>query len=95
VTEIIFIVERCEESGWLCASWDAPGAGGGIVTQGKDLDELQAMIKEAVHCHLDGQKDEPTRFVTVLEMPPVESPQTAVKVAIAAEVKKGRKHDAQ
>jgi len=51
VTEITFNVERCEETGWLSASWDAPGAGGGIVTQGKDLHELQAMIKEAVHCH--------------------------------------------
>jgi predicted RNase H-like HicB family nuclease len=56
VTEIIFNVERCEESGWLSASWDAPDAGGGIVTQGKDLDELQAMIKEAVHCHFGGDK---------------------------------------
>ena len=56
VTEIIFNVERCEESGWLSASWDAPGAGGGIVTQGKDLDELQAMIKEVVHCHFGRDK---------------------------------------
>lgn len=37
--------------------------------------------------HLDGAKDERTRFVAVLEIPPVDSPETAVKVAIAAEVK--------
>jgi hypothetical protein len=37
--------------------------------------------------HLDGPKDECTRFVAVLEIPPVTSPETAVKVAIAAEVK--------
>ena len=37
--------------------------------------------------HLDGAKDERTRFVAVLELPPVTSPETAVKVAIAAEVK--------
>jgi hypothetical protein len=37
--------------------------------------------------HLDGDKDERTRFVAVLEIPPVISPETAVKVAIAAEVK--------
>ena len=37
--------------------------------------------------HLDGDNDERTRFVAVLEIPPVESPETAVKVAIAAEVK--------
>jgi hypothetical protein len=37
--------------------------------------------------HLDGDNDERTRFVAVLEIPPVVSPETAVKVAIAAEVK--------
>jgi hypothetical protein len=37
--------------------------------------------------HLDGEHDERTRFVAVLEIPPVTSPQTAVKVVIAAEVK--------
>jgi hypothetical protein len=37
--------------------------------------------------HLDGAKDERERFVTVLEIPPVTSPETAVKVALAAEVK--------
>jgi hypothetical protein len=41
--------------------------------------------------HLDGDKDEKTNFVTVLEIPPVDSPQTAVKVAIANEVKQHRK----
>jgi hypothetical protein len=40
--------------------------------------------------HLDGPNDERTRIVAVLELPPVESPETAVKVAIAGEVK-GRK----
>ena len=56
MTEITFKVERCEESGWLSASWDEPGVGGGIVTQGKDLQELQAMIKEAVRCHFGAKK---------------------------------------
>ena len=37
--------------------------------------------------HLDGSKDERAQFVAVLEIPPVESAETAVKVAIAAEVK--------
>jgi hypothetical protein len=36
---------------------------------------------------LDGDNDERTSFVAVPEIPPVESPETAVKVAIAAEVK--------
>jgi hypothetical protein len=37
--------------------------------------------------HRDGKDDSGERFVTVLEIPPVVSPETAVKVAIAAEVK--------
>ena len=40
--------------------------------------------------HLDGQQDEKTNYVTVLEIPPVDSPQTAVRVAVASEVKKQR-----
>ena len=31
------------------------------------------------------------RFVTVLEIPPVDPPQTAVKMAIYSDIKKGRK----
>jgi hypothetical protein len=53
VTEIIFNVERCEESGMLIASWDAPNGKGGITTQGQDLTELQEMVKDAVLCHFD------------------------------------------
>src|SRR5271168_3098368 len=37
--------------------------------------------------HRDGPDDQGERFVTVLELPPVDSPQSAVKVAIVAEVK--------
>jgi hypothetical protein len=37
--------------------------------------------------HADGKDNKGERFVTVLELPPVDSPQTAVKVAIAAEVR--------
>ena len=37
--------------------------------------------------HVEGNHDTGERFVTVLEIPPVESPETAVKVAIAAEVR--------
>jgi hypothetical protein len=38
--------------------------------------------------HPEGPKDQDERFVTVLEIPPVDSAQTAVKVAIAAEARK-------
>ena len=51
--EITVLVERCEESGWLVATWEAPEGGGGITTQGKDLRELQEQIRDAVHCHFD------------------------------------------
>jgi hypothetical protein len=35
----------------------------------------------------DGQDDSDERFVAVLELPPVTSPQMAVKVAVASEIK--------
>lgn len=37
--------------------------------------------------HLAGKDDSETRYVAVLELPPVDSPEKAVKVAIASEVK--------
>lgn len=35
----------------------------------------------------DGKHDEQEKFITVLELPPVNSPEAAVKVAIASEVR--------
>jgi hypothetical protein len=32
---------------------------------------------------------EPEEFITILELPPVDSPETAVKVAVAYQVRKG------
>ncbi len=52
--EITLIVEHDEQSGWFIASWDDPDGCGGISTQGKDLGELQANIREAVRCHFGG-----------------------------------------
>jgi hypothetical protein len=40
--------------------------------------------------HATGEDDQARRYVTVLELPPVDSPQTAVKVAITAEIKNAR-----
>jgi len=39
----------------------------------------------------DGVKDETERYVTVLELPPVASPLTAVRASIMADAKKRRK----
>jgi hypothetical protein len=41
--------------------------------------------------HATGKNDQAKRYVAVLELPPVESPETAVKVAVAAEIKNARK----
>jgi hypothetical protein len=38
--------------------------------------------------HRDGPNDEGERFVTVLELPPVESPVTAVRASIVADARK-------
>jgi len=40
--------------------------------------------------HLDGAKDERTRFVAVLEIPPVVSAETAVRVQIVKDAKAGK-----
>jgi len=40
--------------------------------------------------HLDGAKDERTRFVAVLEIPPVNSAETAVRVQIVKDLKYGK-----
>ena len=40
--------------------------------------------------HLDGVKDERTRFVAVLEIPPVVSAETAVRVQIVKDAKKAK-----
>ena len=54
--EIVFNVERDEESFCLVVSWDETDDSGGITTQGHDLGELQAMVREAVLCHFDEGK---------------------------------------
>jgi hypothetical protein len=41
--------------------------------------------------HLDGPKDERTRFVAVLQIPPVESAETAVRLQIVKDTKQARK----
>jgi predicted RNase H-like HicB family nuclease len=53
VDEITLKVERDHESGWLVASWDAPGGAGGIATQGEDLSDLQQQVSEAVLAYFE------------------------------------------
>ena len=51
--EITFQVVNDEDSGWLVASWDAPDHTGGITTQGRDLQDLQQQVGQAVETHFD------------------------------------------
>ena len=46
--EIIFIVETAPEGGWV-----ARALGYSIFTEAEELDELRAMIRDAVKCHFD------------------------------------------
>jgi hypothetical protein len=40
--------------------------------------------------HLDGDKDQETRYVAVIEVPPVQDAKTAVQASIMADLKKGQ-----
>lgn len=40
--------------------------------------------------HATGENDQARRYVAVLELPPVDSPQTAVKAGIMSEIKNAR-----
>ncbi len=46
-----------------------------------------------VWTHQTGESDEGKRYVTVLEIPPVDSPQTAVKIAIVQEYREREKEN--
>ena len=43
--------------------------------------------------HVIGEHDQGRRYFTVLELPPVDSPQAAVKAAIASEIKHAREKE--
>lgn len=53
-SEIIFEVTEAEEGGY-CAS----ALGYGISTQGDTLEELRAMVREAVDCYFDKPEEAP------------------------------------
>jgi predicted RNase H-like HicB family nuclease len=47
-TEIIFAVEEAAEGGYI-----ARALGHSIFTQGETMEELKAMVQDAVRCHFD------------------------------------------
>lgn len=52
MAEITLQVEPCRETGGYVARWDDP-QGGGITTQGDTLEELHAMIADAVRGYFE------------------------------------------
>ena len=48
MTEILFIVEEAAEGGYV-----AHAIGASIVTEADELDQLRAMVRDAVRCHFD------------------------------------------
>jgi predicted RNase H-like HicB family nuclease len=48
MNEIIFVVEEAVEGGYT-----AKALGVSIITQSETLDELKAMVKDAVKCHFE------------------------------------------
>jgi predicted RNase H-like HicB family nuclease len=55
--EITFQVESCAETGGYVARWDGAPGTGGITTQGETIDELQAMIADAVGAYFECSGD--------------------------------------
>jgi hypothetical protein len=60
--ELIFLVEESPEGGLL-----AKGLGVSIFTEAETIEELKAMVKDAVRCHFDDQKQRLIRLHIVRE----------------------------
>lgn len=58
-TEIIFEVREADEGGYV-----ASALGYGIHTQGEDMDDLRAMVRDAVDCYFD----EPSKAPKVIRL---------------------------
>jgi len=46
--ELIFVVEESDEGGYIAKALSAP-----IVTEAETIEELRAMVRDAVECHYD------------------------------------------
>jgi len=53
MNEITFTDESCTETGGYVARWDDGPGRGGITTQGDSLEELNAMVRDAVNAYFD------------------------------------------
>ncbi|MDJ0580713.1 2-oxoisovalerate dehydrogenase E1 subunit beta [Crocosphaera sp.] len=54
MTEIIFLVESDNDSGYI-----AQALGESIITQADDLETLKKEVKDAVHCHFPDEELRP------------------------------------
>ena len=54
MTELLFIVEEAAEGGYV-----AHAVGASIVTEADDLEQLRAMVRDAVRCHFDEDAERP------------------------------------
>ena len=54
MTELLFIVEEAAEGGYV-----AHAVGVSIVTEADDLEQLRAMVRDAVRCHFDEDAERP------------------------------------
>jgi hypothetical protein len=52
--ELIFVVEEAIEGGYVARAMGAP-----IFTEADDLEELRAMVRDAVSCHFGDGPDRP------------------------------------
>jgi predicted RNase H-like HicB family nuclease len=54
MTEIVFQIDESPEGGYV-----AQAVGAAIFTQAETVEELRAMIRDAVHCHFDDPNQRP------------------------------------
>jgi len=64
--DITFLVHDAEEGGY----W-AEAVGHGIVTQGEDLDDLRAMISDAIEGYFHDSPQKPAAYTLIFEKLPV------------------------
>jgi len=53
-SELVFVVEEAPEGGYT-----ARALGEAIFTEADDLDQLRAMVRDAVMCHFEEEEDRP------------------------------------
>lgn len=56
--EVVFVVEEDKETGGYCAACHRFG----IFTQGDNLDDLRAMVLDAVECRFEGEATRPRQI---------------------------------